>query len=370
MEENRVGEIAGLEKRLKAAEESLKRLSAAVEQTRDMVVITARDGSIEYANPSFERVTGYSRDEVFGKTPRILKSGRHGRVFYERLWDTILAGDIFKAELIDKKKSDEFYRVEKTVTPIRDNDGSVTHFVSIDRDITGHKEMEKTKRLARLGELAADMAHEVNNPLMIISGNAQLSLMSVSQFPDPEIKNYLETIVRECQRAKTIVQRLLKFSHPSCGRLKETDINITLDMVTGMLEYQFKLDNIELVRNYCWGEALALVDEQQMQEVFINLLNNARDAMPAGGRVEISTYRQNGMVVIEVKDNGCGMPEEVSARLFEPFFTTKEKGTGLGLSVCYDIVRAHKGKLQFKSRAGEGTTFIIFLPEAGRAADV
>lgn len=359
-----------MEKRLKAAEESLAKLSVAVEQTRDMVVITARNGNIEYANPSFERVSGYSKDEVFGKTPRILKSGKHGQVFYERFWNAILSGDVFKAEFIDKKKSDEFYCVEKIVTPIRDKDGSVTHFVSVDRDITGHKEMEKTKRLAGLGKLVADMAHEVNNPLMSISGNAQLCLMSVSQIPDQGIRNYLETIVRECQRAKTIVQRLLKFSHPPRGRLKETDINKTLDIVAGMLEHQFKLDNIELVRNYCQEEPLALVDEQQMQEVFINLLNNARDALPAGGSVEIATYRQDGMVRIEIKDNGCGMPEEVSARLFEPFFTTKEKGTGLGLSVCYDIVRAHKGKLQFKSRQREGTTFIILLPEAGSSADV
>jgi PAS domain S-box-containing protein len=342
------------------AQESLKKLSSAVEQTADIVIITDKDGVIEYINPAFEKVTGYTKEETVGKTPRIIKSGRHDQRFYELLWQTIISGKVFRDTLINKKKNGELYYAEKTITPIRDAEANITHFVSTDKDITEHKEIEKRQRLAQLGELVADMAHEVNNPLMIISGNAQLCLME--EILNDGVKNNLKIITEECQKAKSIIQRLLKFSRPSKGEFKETDINKSIETVVGILEHQFKLVGIEIKRNYVKEPHFMLADEQQIQEVFMNLLNNARDAMPKGGIIEISTNLEREFMKIDFKDTGCGMSEEVKKRLFEPFFTTKEKGTGLGLSVCYGIIKAHNGEIKFESTPGKVTTATILLP--------
>jgi PAS domain S-box-containing protein len=347
----------------KQAEESLKKLSSAVEQTADIVIITDKDGAIEYVNSAFEKVTGYVKEEAVGKTPRILKSGKHDQRFYELLWQIILSGEVFRDTLINRKKNGEFYYAEKTITPIRDKEGNITHFVSNDKDITEHKELEKTQRLAQLGELVADMAHEVNNPLMIISGNAQLSLMEEIQ--NEKVKDNLKIIFEECRKAKDIIQRLLKFSRPSKGELKETDINKNIESVVSIVEHQFKLANIEIKRNYTENLPFILVDEKQMQEVFMNLLNNAKDAMSEGGVIDISSGLEKDCLKIDFKDTGCGMSEEVKKRVFEPFFTTKEKGTGLGLSVCYGIIKSYNGELKLESELGKGTTATIRLPLRG-----
>jgi PAS domain S-box-containing protein len=346
------------------AEEKLKRLFSAVEQTADIVIITNKEGVIEYVNPAFEKVTGYTKTEVAGQTPRILKSGKHDKKFYENLWKTVLSGQVFREILINKKKNGQFYYAEKTITPIRDKEGNITYFVSTDKDITERKEVEKTQRLAQLGELVADMAHEVNNPLMIISGNAQISLME--EIKNDEVKNNLKIIFEECTRAKDIIQRLLKFSRPTKGERKEVDISKAIESVVGIIEHQFKLVNVEIKRNYTPNLPFVFVDDKQMQEVFMNLLNNARDAMPQGGVIEISASAERGFMRVDFKDTGCGMTEEVMKRLFEPFFTTKEKGTGLGLSVCYGIMKSHNGKLWFESEPDKGTTAAIFLPLGGK----
>jgi PAS domain S-box-containing protein len=345
------------------AVESLKKYFSAVEQTADIVIITDKEGLIEYVNSAFERVTGYTKAEVVGKTPRILKSGKHDQQFYEKLWKKILSGDVFSDVLINKRKDGRFYYAEKTITPIRDKEARIVNFVSTDKDVTERKEIENAQRLAQLGELVADMAHEVNNPLMIISGTAQLALMEEIQ--NEELKNNLKVIFGECHRAKDIIQRLLKFSRPSKGELKETDINKCIEAVAGIVEHQFKLANIEIRTNYAENSPLILLDGQQMQEVFMNLLNNSRDAMLKGGVIEITTGIREERMRIDFKDTGCGMTEEAKKRLFEPFFTTKERGTGLGLAVCYGIIKAHNGELKFESEPEKGTIATIFLPLKG-----
>jgi len=222
------------------------------------------------------------------------------------------------------------------------------------------KMLIQSEKLASLGKLIAEIAHEVNNPLMIISGNAQLSLLSASVSGDT--KKNLNIIVEECQRMKTIIQRLLKFSKPSKGDVKPTDINRSLDAVVGILENPFKLSNIVVRREYQEALPLIPVDDPLMQEVFMNLLNNAKEAMPHGGAVTLKTSIEEDRLRIDLKDTGSGMSEEAKQKLYEPFFTTKEKGTGLGLLICYGIIKAHNGELRFESQASKGTTATILLP--------
>ena len=222
------------------------------------------------------------------------------------------------------------------------------------------KMLIQSEKLASLGKLIAEIAHEVNNPLMIISGNAQLSLLSASASDD--IKKNLNIIIEECQRTKTIIQRLLKFSKPSKGDVKPTDINRSLDAVVGILEHPFKLSNVVVQREYQEPLPFVPMDEPLMQEVFMNLLNNAKEAMPHGGAVTLKTSADKGQVRIDLKDTGSGMSDEAKQKLYEPFFTTKEKGMGLGLLICYGIIKAHSGELRFESQESQGTTATILLP--------
>lgn len=223
--------------------------------------------------------------------------------------------------------------------------------------------LNQSEKLASLGRLVSEIAHEVNNPLMIISGNAQLSLMSEPL--SEEVKNNLRIITEECQRAKGIIQRLLRFSKPSKGETKEVNINESIEKITGMVEYQFKLANVEIKRHYLKNPPLLKIDEQQMQEVFMNLMNNAKDAIPVGGSITIATSLEHEFLRIDFKDTGSGMPEEIKKKIFEPFFTTKEKGTGLGLPVCYGIVKSHNGEIYFESEVNKGTTATVLLPLGG-----
>ena len=221
----------------------------------------------------------------------------------------------------------------------------------------------QSEKLASLGRLAADIAHEVNNPLMIISGHAQLSLMSESV--NAEVKNNLQIIMEESQKAKSIMHRLLKFAKPSKGEIKKVNINESLESTVSVLEKQFQLENIEIKREYGDNLATIPIDEQLMQEVFTNIMNNAKEAMPSGGAITIKTSLDGDYLRIDFKDTGSGMSEEVKKRLFEPFFTSKEQGTGLGLSICFGIVKAHNGEFNIESKLNQGTVATVMLPWGG-----
>lgn len=323
----------------------------------DLVSIHDKDFKITRVNRTFADVFKMRPEEIIGKTCYAL--------FHET--KELPSSCPYKQVMQTKKTTSiEFFEpqmgmhLECTCSPVLDQGGEVVAVVHLAKDITIHKEMEKEQRLAQLGKLVADMAHEVNNPLMIISGNAQLSLMEDIQ--NEIVSNNLKIIFEESKRAKDIIQRLLKFSRPSKGELQATDINKSIEAVLSIVEHQFNLANIEIKRNYSDNLPSILIDEHQMQEVFMNLLNNAKDAMPESGVIEVATSLEGDFLRIDFKDTGCGMSGEVMKRLFEPFFTTKEKGTGLGLSICYGIIKVHNGELKIESELGKGTTASILLP--------
>lgn len=228
------------------------------------------------------------------------------------------------------------------------------------------KQLMQSGKLAALGRLVSDMAHEVNNPLMVISGIAQLSLME--SLTVKEMRDNFQTIVNECVRAKEIIDRLLRFSRPSKGEFKEVDINNVVKSIVSLVKHQFELAGVVVGERYADNPLLVLVDEQQIQEMILNLLNNAKDAISGKGTISIATYVEENLVRISIKDSGSGMSDEVLNKLFNAFFTTKDKGTGLGLSICQSIIKNNSGQLHFKSVPGVGTTAIISLPLRKRQA--
>lgn len=219
----------------------------------------------------------------------------------------------------------------------------------------------QSERLAALGKLSAGIAHEINNPLSIISGHAQILRMEKSP-GRAELKKTAEIIEKQIDRASSITDQLLQFSKRIKPRLKKLDVNEILKDTVVLLKQQLSQDKIKIVKHLSSKPAFIEADSLQLQQVFLNLIVNASHAMPDGGTLTIKTMVKDGDLEINFTDTGCGIPERNLSKLFEPFFTTKEDGTGLGLSIAYGIIKAHKGDIQVKSEEGKGTTFTIILP--------
>jgi signal transduction histidine kinase len=240
---------------------------------------------------------------------------------------------------------------------------------------TAQAQLIQSEKLASIGQLAAGVSHELNNPLAGILGYAQFMLEKIKkneeagEFTPENITqyiNYLQTIEHAAQRCKTIVANLLKFSRESKAEASLLDINQVLEDTFSFTQHQLEMNNIELIKRLGEGLPRVLGNEHQLEQVFTNLILNAKDAMANGGRLTVSTTAQDGYIYVSFADTGCGIPEDKLGKIFDPFFTTKEvgEGTGLGLSVSYGIIREHKGKITVESQEGKGTTFKIILPKA------
>ncbi len=369
------------------AEELLIKLSRVVEQTAESVLITDAQGRIEYINPAFTVLTGYELADVAGQTPRLLKSGRHDADFYQELWDTILAGQIFHAVLINKKKNGELFHADTTITPIKDGTGQITHFVSTEQDISGPRELEAQLRQAQkmeaFGQLAAGVAHDFNNLLTVIIGNT--AMMQLEGPLAPSLTESLGEVAQAAERAANLTQQLLTFSRRRPLQRSDLDLNEVVVNMTKMLGRVIG-EHIAIETRYASGGAPVHADPGMMEQVLMNLAVNARDAMPDGGRLVLETSwidydavprgahpmaRPGRFVCLSISDTGMGIEAEHLQQIFEPFFTTKDvgKGSGLGLAAVLSIVEQHQGWIEVDSRIGGGTRFRIFMPRILQRAD-
>lgn len=217
----------------------------------------------------------------------------------------------------------------------------------------------QSEKLASLAKLISNLAHEINNSLMVISGSAELSLMNELE---KGTEKSLKTISEQCNRIKDMIRKLLIFSNPAKGQVNAADINEVIDSAIKSAENDVTSKNIQITRNLASSLPQIEINEKQIRDVFINLIQNSAEAMAEGGCLTISTSVEDNHIRIEFKDTGCGIPQEDIKKVFEPFFTTKDKGAGLGLSVCYGIVKVHEGQLRYKSISGQGTTATLILP--------
>ncbi|OGS21896.1 MAG: hypothetical protein A3J83_04725 [Elusimicrobia bacterium RIFOXYA2_FULL_40_6] len=220
----------------------------------------------------------------------------------------------------------------------------------------------QSEKIAAVGQLAGGVAHEINNPLGVILGFSQILTKNLKE--NEPLYMPLKSIEREAVRCKKLIGDLLTFSRTGKTITESADINIVINGALSLVETKAKTSNIEVIRNYEAELPQITVNTNQIQQVIINLCNNAMDAMPEGGKITITTKKLEQEIEIEVSDTGTGMSEETKKHLFEPFFTTKEvgKGTGLGLSLVYEIVKKHNGAIELESEVGKGTAFIIKLP--------
>jgi two-component system cell cycle sensor histidine kinase/response regulator CckA len=372
------------ERRLRAerkqAEAEKTRLVTAIEQSAEGVVITNTAGEIEYVNPAFSRMTGYAREEVLGQNPRILKSDKQNLPFYQQLWTTILKGDVWQGELVNRRKDGKLYSEDLRIAPVRDPSGQITHFIAIKQDVSERKQLEdqvrQSQKMEAVGRLAAGVAHDFNNLVTVINGYCEMVLNSVGS-ADP-VRADLEEVVKAGNRAASLTRQLLAFSRQQVLAPRSLDLNAVVADLEKTLRRVIGEDiDLTIVPSQELEEVKA--DSTQIDQILLNLAANARDAMPQGGKLTIETsnvdldavYTQRHpavppgrYVMLAVSDTGIGMDAETQGHIFEPFFTTKEvgKGTGLGLATVYGIVRQSGGFVWVYSEPGRGTAFKIYLP--------
>jgi len=365
------------------AEEESALLYAAVEQAAEHVVITDAGGTITYVNPAFERVTGWPREEVLGKNPRILQSGRQDAEFYEDLWRTLTSGKVWRGQVVNRRRDGSIFTEEATIGPVKDDHGRTVNYVAVKRDVTDSLELEERFRQAQkmeaVGRLAGGVAHDFNNILTTITGYADVLLTSLGE-QDPRAGEVRE-ILDAASRASRLTRQLLTFSRRQVTVQRLVTLNSVLQNLDSMLRPLIGED-VELV--YELEPALwpVLADISQLEQVILNLSVNARDAMPHGGTLAFGTRnlpagapRGDGgaaadEVVLWVRDTGTGMNSEIRSHLFEPFFTTKRpgEGTGLGLATVYGVVDQSNGHIEVDSEPGKGTEFRLHFPrQAGTA---
>ena len=364
-----------------ASEESLRKLSRAVEQSADAIMITDRDGVIEYVNPAFESLSGYANGEAIGKTPRILKSGEQSPSVYHDMWQTILAGNSYCSILVNRKKNGQLYYVEESISPVRDSAGEITHFIANARDLTGRMRLEaqlsQAQKMDAVGRLAGGVAHDFNNLLTIITSYSELALDSVQR--GSNLDNKLHEIISAARRAAQLTRQLLAFSRKQTQSLRVLELNPAIAVITKTLN---RLIGEDIELNFIAGDGLGPVraDPVQLEQILMNLAANARDAMPQGGHLTIETsqvcldeeyvHYKHAMIprgsysLITVTDDGCGISSEDMPHIFEPFYTAKAlgEGTGLGLATVYGIVKQNKGFVWVYSEVRKGTIFKIYLP--------
>ncbi len=357
-------------------------LSAAIEQAAESVVITNTGGTILYVNPAFERLTGYSYAEVVGQNlPIFQDSEQQDPAFYQKMWTTISTGQVWHERFANKKKDGTVYMADTTITPLRDERGTIINYVSVQRDVTRELQLEQqyrqAQRMEAVGRLAAGIAHDFNNLLTAINGFADLLKVELSS--DDPLQELVDKILRSGRRAADLVRQLLAFSRKQVITPRLLDLNVVVTDMNKMLR-RIIGEHIELeivLTPDLWS---VKADPAQMEQVIVNLAVNARDAMPDGGRLTIKTANvilgtdhldaQPGQyVLLTVSDTGIGMSEDIQARLFEPFFTTKEqgKGTGLGLATIFGIVKQSEGHISVDSKPGQGATFKVYLPRVAEA---
>lgn len=371
----------------KQAESSLRTLSRAVEQSPASIIITDRNGLIEYVNPHFERITGYRSDEVLGRNPRLLKSGVTPARTYEVMWKTISEGGEWRGELCNRSKNGELYWESAAISGLRDEDGEVSHYIAVKENITDRKREEanaaalqshlmQTQRLESLGLLAGGVSHEFNNLLAVIMGNTELALRQVDE-SQPLHADLLQ-VHQAAVRSAELTRQLLVFARSQPVAPAVLDLNATVPALLTILRRVIR-GNVEIV----WQPAERLwptmMDPGQMDQILTNLVVNARHAIAGRGSITISTANHiidadycathadaepGEYVGLAVSDTGSGMDEATVARIYEPFFTTKAvgQGTGLGLAMVYGSVKQCRGFMTVASAPGEGTTFEIYLP--------
>lgn len=351
----------------KKAEKDLKFLANITTNSPLAIIGTDKNDLITSWNKGGEMIFGYKAEEIIGKSYHLLVPDELKHNKNQLLQEALIKGLLEEIETEKITKNGKRIPVKVTYTVIKDEDDDNAGIAYIIRDIEKerelHRQLVQSEKLSTMGQLVSGVAHELNNPLTGVIGFSELLIMEA----EGNLKNDLKRIHSEANRAKRIVQNLLSFARMHKPEKKKIDLNSIIHNVIELKSYEMKVDNIDIKCDLDQTLPITLGDSHQLQQVFLNIINNAHQAMVfcnRGGCLKIKTYRKESTLFIEFRDNGPGIANENMIKVFDPFFTTKEvgKGTGLGLSLSYGIIKDHGGYIQVWSKEGEGATFTIELP--------
>ncbi len=360
----------------------LRKISTAVEQTGESIFITDREGMIEYVNPAFSKITGYTAAEVLGKKTSMLNADHQTSLFSKEIWESITHGKAWYGTLINRKKDGTPYPAIMSVTPVHDDNGKITHYAGLQQDMTDYKSMEnkflQAQKMESIGTLVGGIAHDFNNMLGAMQSNIYLAKMNLDNLED--VDHRLDNIEKLSQRAADMIRQLLTFA-------RKDRVNMHSFSLSSFIKEGFKLartaipENIELIYDACPDALMVHGDPTQLQQALMNMLNNARDAVLTMSHPKIKlslsffeaseaflkthpNLKGSTFAKLTVQDNGYGVSQEHLNKIFEPFFTTKGvgEGTGLGLAMVYGTVQTHAGAIEVVSEVDVGTAFHIYLP--------
>ncbi|MGO9572189.1 MAG: PAS domain S-box protein, partial [Desulfomonilaceae bacterium] len=364
----------------KRAQAVQRRLATAVEQAAEAIIITDPQGDIQYVNPAFERMTGYTSAEVINGKPTLLRSDEYQGEDYADLWNTLLKGETWAGRLPKKRKDGSAYEEDITISPVRDPSGRIVNYVAVKRDVTREALLERqllqAQKMEAIGTLAGGIAHDFNNLLQVVLGYSEL--LSLNKGLDTRLKDDLNRINQAARNGADLVHRLLTFSRKTETKPRPLNLNHQIDQVRELL-YRTVPKMIEIQLFLDSNLAAINADPTQIEQILMNLAVNARDAMPEGGKLVIETENvfldedycnthleiaPGHYALLTLSDSGQGMDRETLEHIFEPFYTTKRpgEGTGLGLAMVYGIVKQHRGHIACYSEPHVGTTFRIYFP--------
>jgi PAS domain S-box-containing protein len=355
------GEPVALRAALRAAIRDRGDLAEAIDHAA-IVAETNVQGTITYVNRTFCEISGYSYAELIGENHRIVNSGHHPRTFWVTMYRTIARGHVWRGEICNRAKSGKLYWVDTTIVPFLDDDGKPHRYMAIRFDITARKGAEAQLReqaaLARLGEMASVVAHEVKNPLAGISGALQVVERRLAE-ASPE-RRVIGDILSRIAALNSTMEDLLLFARPRKLEPKPVDVRVVADAVATHAVRDPRLDGIALTVD--GAGFIAAADAAQLEAALLNLVINAAQALKNRGTITVALGVDGGLGRIDVRDDGPGIPLERRARVFEPFFTTRHQGTGLGLAIVRRVVEGHGGTVALDCPAGGGTIVSIRLP--------
>lgn len=337
-------------------------LESIINQTADAILVTDQEDRVLRVNHAFEALYGWTKEELVGHKLEFVPPQQQEE--YELQKKSLLRGEsIVSIETLRMRKDGSTVEISMSTSPILNEEGAILGFISVSRDITGRNRMEellrRSEKLTTVGQLAAGVAHEIRNPLTTLRGFLQLQQQN-------EVLNlkHNDIMMSELDRINLIVSEFLILAKPQAVHFQKKDVRYIVSDVISLLDSQAHLLGIVFNLQVTEEPALVYAEENQLKQVFINLLKNSMEAMSKGGMIMIHLFLEGESVKIFIRDQGTGIPAEMLSKLGEPFFTSKETGTGLGLMVSQRIIQSHKGTLDIESTEGEGTTALVQLPIA------
>ena len=326
-----------------------------------IVATTDVSGVIRYVNDKFCEISGYSRDELLGQDHRIVNSGHHPKSFIRTLWRTIASGKVWRGELCNRAKDGRLYWVDTTIVPFLDDHGKPYQYVAIRYDVTDRKQAEQAlvdqASLARLGEMAAVVAHEVRNPLAGLRG--ALQILSQRLTDERAERGIILEMIKRLDVLNERVNDMLRYAKPRTPQLSRVPLRPLLDATSELARRDQAMGALEIVVE---GDAVAAFgDAEMLREVFLNLILNAGQAMDGRGVVRLA-IEGGSSAVVRIADSGPGIPGDLLDRVFEPFVTTKSAGTGLGLAIVRRLLELQGASVEVEATAPGGTTVRVVMP--------